>query len=209
MRTSRVLSVNSTRPLELVALLPLPREMATRRRSRRRRAATVRAVLVVVLILGALTGAARAQDGPVSDETRSQTRIDPCSELRAASEVIEAEPTRLMVEGTTGMWFPIPIARLMLCEVRELRARRRVSLLDARELSLWELRVDFTERQLELAVEARDRLEAVVDDADRRAREASEELGAWYRSPILWAVIGIVLGGAAVLGGAYVAAAAP
>lgn len=186
-------------PLDLCGLLPCHRKRATVRRRRR-----VSVVLYVAAVLGGLvvwglTGAARAQDVDVPD---------PCSELRAATEDLEAEPTRYELEGIAGLWFPSPIARLMLCEVRELRIRRREVALDVRELRLWEQRVAFTERQRDLAVEARDTLEGVVEAAERRAREAESEAEAWYRSPILWVVVGIVVGAGVVIGGAYVASVA-
>ena len=146
----------------------------------------------------ALTGPASAQDV-----------TDPCDELRTATTDPEAEPTRYELEGVRGMWFPMPIARLILCEVRELRLRRRAVVLTTSELRLWEARVTFTERQRDLAVEARDRLEAVVEAATRRAREAESEVGAWYRSPILWVVVGIVVGGGILIGGAYLATVVP
>lgn len=190
--------------LDFRNLLSGPRMIAVRRR--RRRVSTVLyllAVLVGVAVL-ALTGHVRAQAAPTTEPL-----ADPCSELREAAQELDAQPTRYTLEGTAGLWFPSPIAALVLCEVRELRLRRRVVELDVRELRLWEQRVAFTERQRELAVEARDVFEVVVVASDRRAREAESELGAWYRSPILWVVVGIIVGGGVLIGGAYIAAAVP
>ncbi len=172
-------------------------------RRRRRTAFLYALALAVAFVLWALTGAVKAQDAPTS-----ASPSDPCSELRAATQELEAQPTRLALEEVAGLWFPSPIARLMLCEVRELRVRRREVRLDAREIRLWEREVGFADRQLELAVAARDTLEEVVDDSDRRAREAEAELGAWYRSPILWVIVGIAIAVFGIVGGVYLAAAA-
>jgi hypothetical protein len=57
----------------------------------------------------------------------------------------------------------------------------------------WRLQVDFTERQRDLAVQARDQLAEVIDVAERRAREAEDRAVAWYRSPFLWLSVGVVL----------------
>ena len=184
--------------LDFRGLLPLPRKRAAAARRHRLSAALYLLCVLVGLVVLALTG-------PVS----AQEPVDPCDELRAATTDLEAEPTSHELESVAGMWFPGAIARLMLCEVRELRLRRREIGLTSRELRLWETQVTFTERQRDLAVEARDRLEEVVEAATRRAREAESEVGAWYRSPILWVVVGIVVGGGILIGGAYLATVVP
>lgn len=189
--------MTSTR-LDFRGLLPLPRKRAAVARRKRLSAVLYLLGILVGLALLAFTGPASAQDAP-----------DACGELRTVTEDLEAEPTSHELEGVPGMWFPMPIARLMLCEVRELRLRRREVTLTTGEISLWEQRVEFTERQRDLAVEARDHLEGVVVAATRRAREAEESRDAWWRSPILWVVVGVIVGGGILIGGAYLATVVP
>ncbi len=184
--------------LDLRGLLPLPRKRAAAARRRR--------LSAVLYVLGLLVGlAVLALTGPAS----AQEPTDACDELRAVTAELEAEPTRHELEGVAGIWFPGAIARLMLCEVRELRLRRREIVLTVGEIRLWEQRVDFTERQRDLAVEARDRLDGIVVAAVRRAREAEESRDAWWRSPVLWIVVGVVVGGGILIGGAYLATVVP
>lgn len=121
----------------------------------------------------------------------ARAQEDPCASLRAEVPA-DLEPTRLEHGGVAGMWFPMPTARLVLCEVRELRLRRASSALDARELSLWEARVELGQERLQLAVDARDELESVLEASERRARSAEEALNDWTRSPVLWFAVGVV-----------------
>lgn len=150
------------------------------------------------------TGLARAQDAPESP-------ADGCADLRAPAAVEGLpEPSRLERDGVAGMWFPMPIARLMLCEVRELRVRRREIALDARELAIWEGRVSSFEERLRLAVDARNELESVLEAAERRAREATEAANDWTRSPALWFAVGLAVAIVlAVAGGVLVADISP
>lgn len=148
-----------------------------------------RAVLGLGVCLGLLVPApGRAQDAPG------------CAALEAAVQD-QPEPTRVTGPGqVAGMWFPMPTARLVLCEVEQLRALRQLRQVDAREIRLWERQVDFLGEQVTLAVQARDALEGVVSAFVRRARdaeaarnEAVAELDAWYRSPVLWVSVGVVV----------------
>ena len=137
---------------------------------------------------------ARAQEAPQGREPGS---LDPCADLRGAAV---GDPTLLTRDGVPGMWFPMPVARLILCEARELRVRRQeVRLLDE-AAGVWALRVRLLEEQADLAVQARNELGDVVEAAERRAREAAESADAWYRHPALWFAVGVVVAGLLVAG---------
>lgn len=92
-----------------------------------------------------------------------------------------------------GMFFPMPTARLVLCEVRELRLRRRESGILSEEIRQWSARTDLLREQVRLAVEAKNELGQVVDAAERRAREAEADRDSWWRSPVLWFAVGAVV----------------
>lgn len=115
-----------------------------------------------------------------------------CQELETAADGAP-EPEQIEHNEIAGMFFPMITARLILCEVRELRLRRREAGVDIRLINAWRLQVEFTERQRDLAVQARDQLADVIEQAERRAREAEGRAGAWYRSPFLWLSVGVVL----------------
>lgn len=98
-------------------------------------------------------------------------------------------------DGVTGMWFPMDTARRMLADLQELPVRQRMVTLLEEELELRDTQVlrlrEVATLELEAARVASDALEAAV----RQTREARQELDAWYRSPVLWAVVGVVVAG--------------
>lgn len=156
--------------------------------------------LALVLLV---TSAARAQD--------AETTVpdDPCAELRTSAEG-SPEPTRLERDGVPGLWFAMPTARLVLCEVRELRLRRRTADLDTRERGIFELRISSFEERLRLADTARTELESVLEAAARRAREAEAAANDWTRAPALWFAVGLAVAIVlAVAGGVLVAELTP
>lgn len=112
-----------------------------------------------------------------------------CAKLEQAAEG-QPSPLKIDHDGVTGMFFPMPTARLVLCEVKELRVRRRDAVLVDRGLKLWEARTTNLKEQVALAVEARDHLSSVVAASDRRAREAEARLDHWSRSPTMWFALG-------------------
>lgn len=123
----------------------------------------------------------------VAAPARAQ-EVDGCADLRVEAP----DPVRLEHGGVAGMWFPMPTARLMLCEVRELRVRRREVALSDAEITLWERRVSGFEERLQLAVQARNELATVLEAAERRAREATEHAEDPWRSPVLWFAVGVL-----------------
>lgn len=112
-----------------------------------------------------------------------------CDGLIPASESA-GDPIRMHRGEIPGMWFAMPTARLILCEVRELRIRRRELHLVDQELQLWEQQAENYRAQSELAVEAMDSFAGVLGAAELRALEAEARSDAWYRHPGLWFVLG-------------------
>lgn len=159
--------------------------------ARRRERLWMLACLATVLILITLCGVARGQDGP---RTTVSTRVDQsaCRELERAAEG-QPEPARLSNGTTVGMWFPMPTARLVLCEVQELRLRRQEAALYGREVEIRDQMELLLREQVGLAVLAEDRLKAVVSASERRARDAERDRDAWFRAPWFLVTVGIVL----------------
>jgi len=126
----------------------------------------------------------------------------PCDDLEAmASESFE--PELIEHNDRSGMFFSIDASRFILCAVQELRGRRQELDLFERELSSLVLQVELTERQVELANTARERLNELVTHSMQRAREAEGRVDKWYRSPVLWFSVGVVVSIGLVVGGAY------
>jgi len=80
----------------------------------------------------------------------------------------------------------------------------------AQALDLWEARRDATEalgaslrRRGDLAVQEAETARSALTEAVRARRRAEEDLDAWYRSPTLWFVFGVVASVAVVVVTAY------
>lgn len=145
----------------------------------------------LVLVLGVLGSVApsRAQDSPGLGLQLPTREIGECEGLQPASEAA-GDAVRMQIGEIPGIWFAMPTARLILCEVRELRIRRRELHLVDQELQLWEQQANNYRAQSELAVDARDSFAGVLDAAELRALEAEARSDAWYRHPGLWFVLG-------------------
>jgi hypothetical protein len=126
----------------------------------------------------------------------------PCDDLEtlAASSF---EPELIEHNERTGMFFSMDAARYILCAVQELRSRRQEIELYERELSALALQIELGERQLELSNQANNQLNVLATHSLNRAREADERANKWYRSPLLWFCIGIVLSVGLLIGSAY------
>lgn len=89
--------------------------------------------------------------------------------------------------GAPGVWLPLPEAReAVTCLVDRESLRRRVSLL-TESLSI----ADAQAETLRLAIE---QAEARTAAALTQVGEVQAERDAWYRSPFLWASLGLILG---------------
>lgn len=169
-----------------------------------RSAGSTKLAISIALFLGALiffVVSAEAQDHPAPAQNGAPTASDgsgpaptpsePCADLEAAARAA-AVPTLLASGGIQGMWFAMPAARLILCQIRDLQLRHRASLLDARERELWQRRVEIQSERAQAAIEARNDLRTVIQAAQDRAKAAEEALSSWTRSPVLWFAVGVI-----------------
>lgn len=132
----------------------------------------------------------------------AQARPD-LPDLASVSAPCPGEVLTLPVDGATGQWFPRDSAICVLGRLEALpRAVRYAQLLEDR-LSLSDARDALLRRAKDLAVEESAEARGALEAAVRRAREAEEALGAWYRAPLLWFVVGVVVAGAVVALTAY------
>lgn len=96
-------------------------------------------------------------------------------------------------DGAPGVWFAAPVARCMLADLEELPAlRERVSLLTER-LDLRDDQIVRLRRIVELAEAGEARAVEALDRAVVEAREARESASVWWRSPVLWVAVGVVM----------------
>jgi hypothetical protein len=104
-----------------------------------------------------------------------------------------ADVTTLLRDGQSGFWFPSETGRCSLARLASLPLFvRRVHLLEER-LEVSGERHELMQRQVQLAEEGEQAAVGALEAAVRRAREAEEERDAWYRHPLLWAVVGVVV----------------
>lgn len=100
--------------------------------------------------------------------------------------------------GERGLWFHLDVARCMAGRLAALPLYYdRVQLLE-RRIQLAEERHDLLIEALAVSDRIEERYQAALSAATRRANAAEGELGVWYRSPALWAVVGAVVAGALV-----------
>lgn len=130
----------------------------------------------------------------------------------ARGENAEPEaPRRATIEhnGAVGVWFRADVARQLLADLEELPVlRQRVALLEER----LEIRDDQIERLrlvVELAEEGERRASDALAEAVRLRREAEESSRVWWRSPVLWLSVGVVVTGGLVALTAYALSAIP
>ena len=129
--------------------------------------------------------------------------------LLPATIVLCGEPSSTIIvhEGTTGYWFPESTASRMLQDLEELPPLR----LKSEKL---ELKVKGQEELILLLREdikiteeignkwklAFDNQLAVTEKQEEEFKKEIERLDAWYRSPVLWLGVGIIVGGAMAVG---------
>lgn len=142
-------------------------------------------VLSLVLLVFGPSGAVLAQESGLSSDSQ-------CQELEAVADGA-SEPEQIEHNGTVGMFFPMATARLILCEVGELRLRRQEAAVDIRLIDSWRLQVRLLERQLSVSRQTREAFEGIVERSERRAREAEGRTDAWYRAPAFLISLGVVL----------------
>lgn len=122
---------------------------------------------------------------------------------QGAPEPEEApEAVSMPRDGVPGVWLPLPAAREALAAVDDRpRLQRRLRLLETR-LELADARVELHARAAELADQARGYLDNVVEGALEARREAERRASDPWRSPILWGIVGLVVGAAGAIAAA-------
>jgi hypothetical protein len=116
--------------------------------------------------------------------------------VKAEEEVLCAPeytgPRRIILNnnGATGIWFAWPVAECLLRDVNELRlVHTRLELLD-KSLEVRDNEI-LTLRQLVRTTKDTADTALVAADTERRLRK---RCSVWWRSPYLWAGVGLVLG---------------
>lgn len=99
-------------------------------------------------------------------------------------------PIAMDVDGVSGVWFPLPEARLILRSEVE----RPVML---ERLRLTDQALVLARREIDILTAARseaEELSASLQSQLQRAQDEARDANAWYRDPFLWGGIGFVLG---------------
>lgn len=159
-------------------------------------------ILPLVLSLTFSAVVARAQDEPhMQDSWDGNPTFNfdaPC-----APEVTESRRAVLEHDAQPGLWFHLEIARCMLGRLAVLpELSLQVQLLEQRREASDVLR-DSLERRGDLAVQEAETAREGLQAARRALNRAEEDRDAWWRSPILWFVVGAVVAVALVAVGAY------
>lgn len=105
----------------------------------------------------------------------------------------------LRVQDQPGVWFHIEVARCMLRDLEmALIVREQLRLRDE-QVVLLNAQVQDLRAAVSAGREAEERATGALEAAVRRARQAELDRDVWYRSPFLWGLSGLLVGGAAVL----------
>lgn len=160
--------------------------MSSRRSDTESDASAAAAALVLfAALLGHCT--AHAQELPPPEAVESQ----------CAPEVVQGRRVLITHQGEVGIWFQGAVARCMAQRLALLPQYARYTALLEQRLSIADERHGLQERATALAREEAAEARGQLETALRRAREAEESRDAWYRSPTLWFVVGVVVTSAA------------
>ena len=120
----------------------------------------------------------------------AQAQELPDLELPCAPDVIELRRAAISHEGQPGLWWHREVARCMAGRLMALpQYVERIRLLET-QLTIAGEREGLVHRQALLAEQEAAAAVGALEAAVRGRREAEEDLNAWYRSPILWVVVG-------------------
>ncbi len=104
----------------------------------------------------------------------------------------------LQHDGHDGVWLPSDTATRVLQDVEALRKLRPVVALYEQKATLSEQRIRQCRKAVDLSTEASDVAAEVLQTAVRSRRHAEEERDGWFAGkPVIWAVIGGVVGSVA------------
>lgn len=109
---------------------------------------------------------------------------------------VEHRRQALTLEGVPGIWFPEPIAACMAGRLRAVPALVELVELYMHRATESDAMIDALRRQIELGREIEARLDASLEVALRRQREAEESRDRLSRRPALWFALGVVSTGA-------------
>jgi len=112
----------------------------------------------------------------------------------AAQPIRQGEPAKV-----AGVLFSTAEADALDLRLTRLALDAQELLLRRTEVANLNLKVSLTEDLLAVETESGRRLRALYDDAERRVQEAARRETAWWRSPAVWFVAGLVFGGGAVI----------
>lgn len=113
-----------------------------------------------------------------------------CDEMRSVS--LEYEPVRIEFEGVTGMFFPMALARLMLCDIEEKAGVVTQLRLTETELTLWQKQESLRMDQMEAMQETIEFLQVDNDILRDRLNSADRQALQWMRHPALWFCVGML-----------------
>lgn len=128
-----------------------------------------------------------------AEPSRNPLQLDLSAEC--APEV-ELRRRTLTVEGAPGIWFAEPVAACMAGQLRAVPVLIELVELYMHRAEESDAMIDALKRQLELGREIEDRLDASLEVALRRQREAEESRSRLSRRPALWFALGVVSTGA-------------
>ena len=138
---------------------------------------------LALLLIASLPGVGRAQE--------------PCA------PDVQVRRAAVTYEGHEGLWFDLAVARCLLQQTRLVpELQLEVQLYEQRAIAASSLEA-LLRRQLVLAGQESDTARASLDAAVAARDEAISARDAWYRSPILWTVVGMAISGALVALSAY------
>jgi len=109
---------------------------------------------------------------------------------------VEHRRQALTLEGVPGIWFAEPVAACMAARLRAVPALVNLVELYMHRATESDAMIDALRRQIELGREIESHLDASLEVALRRQREAEESRDRLSRRPALWFALGVVSTGA-------------
>lgn len=109
---------------------------------------------------------------------------------------VEHRRQALTLEGVHGIWFPEPIAACMAARLRAVPALVELVELHESRAAASDAMIATLQRQLAIGREIETHLDASLEAALRRQREAEESRDRLSRRPALWFALGVVSTGA-------------
>lgn len=106
---------------------------------------------------------------------------------------IHAQAVPLDKDGVAGIWMPSDMANKALADVSELKLQKDLNSKMYSLLKIRAERITALKESLEASEAIEKRTMEAMDDALKAKEESEKKLNAWYRSPVLWAIVGGVV----------------